>query len=78
LRVFADETGRQLRLEIEPGTWLVPHAGVLLVQVDIVDTGKDGYTFLRLDTGMNDIIRPAMYGAQHRIEVLNGAPKQAE
>lgn len=74
---FAAETGRKLRLEIEPGTWLVAHAGVLLAQViDIVDTGADGYTFLRLNTGMNDILRPSIYGAQHVIEVLSDAPEK--
>jgi diaminopimelate decarboxylase len=73
LRQYATLSGRQLHLEIEPGTWLVGHAGVLLSTVsDIVDTGADGHTFLRLDTGMNDIIRPSMYGAQHQIEVLSG------
>ncbi len=72
LEEFASDTGRKLQLEIEPGTWLVAHGGVLLASiVDIVDTGPDGHTFLRLNTGMNDIIRPSMYGAQHRIEVLN-------
>lgn len=72
LKEFARATGRELHLEVEPGTWLVAHAGVLLSKiVDIVDTGVDGHQFLRLDTGMNDIIRPSMYGAQHAIEVLN-------
>jgi diaminopimelate decarboxylase len=79
LSAFANTTGRKLHLEIEPGTWLVAHAGVLLAEVaDIVDTGADGHTFLRLNTGMNDIIRPSMYGAQHEIEVLNEAHEQAE
>jgi len=76
---FAETTGRQLHLEIEPGTWLVAHAGVLLAEIaDIVDTGADGHTFLRLNTGMNDIIRPSMYGAQHKLEVLNQAKNQTE
>lgn len=79
LQRFADRTGRKLRLEIEPGTWLVGHAGVLLAEVvDIVDTGDDGHTFLRLNTGMNDIARPGMYGAQHAIEVLNDATETAD
>ncbi|HET6622391.1 MAG TPA: hypothetical protein VFG56_00455 [Candidatus Saccharimonadales bacterium] len=74
LRAFADQTDRQLHLEIEPGTWLTGHSGVLLSQIqDIVDTGPDGHYFLRLDTGMNDFIRPSMYGAQHDIKVLNGS-----
>lgn len=79
LQTFAQKTGRQLRLEIEPGTWLVAHAGVLLAAIDdIVDTGRDGYAFLRLNTGMNDIIRPAMYGAQHDIQVLNSSEETEE
>lgn len=79
LQSFADETGRTLKLEIEPGTWLVAHAGVLLAAIDdIVDTGSEGYAFLRLNTGMNDIIRPAMYGAQHDIRVVNNATDEAE
>lgn len=79
LRAFADETGRKLKLEIESGRWLVAHAGILLARVDdIVDTGKSGHAFLRLNTGMNDIIRPAMYGAQHRIQVLNNSNEQAD
>ncbi len=72
LEAFAERTGRRLHLEIEPGTWLVAHAGSLVAEiVDIVDTGKEGYNFLRTNTGMNDILRPAIYGAQHHIRVLN-------
>lgn len=79
LKDFAIETGRQLQLEIEPGSWLVAHAGILLAIVDdIVDTGRDGYTFLRLNTGMNDIIRPAMYGSQHDIQVLNSSNEMVD
>lgn len=79
LTAFAQKTGRQLHLEIEPGTWLAGHAGVLLAEVaDTVDTGADGHAFLRLNTGMNDIIRPSMYGAQHELEVLNDADEKEE
>lgn len=77
LEDFSHATGRQLHLEIEPGTWLVAHAGTLLAEVaDIVDTGVDGHVFLRLNTGMNDIIRPSMYGAQHKIEALVDATEK--
>lgn len=72
LTKFANKAGRKLQLEIEPGTYLVANAGTLLTRVvDIVDTGRTGYTFVRLNTGMNDILRPSIYGAQHPIEVLN-------
>lgn len=77
LRRFAKDTKREIAFEVEPGTWLVGHAGVLLAEIaDMADTGPDGHTFLRLNTGMNDIIRPAMYGAQHEIDVLSDSDEQ--
>lgn len=78
LTAFAKRTGRKLQLEIEPGRWLVAHACSLVAEVvDIVDTGNEGYTFLRTNTGMNDFLRPAMYGAQHGIRILNSVQEQA-
>jgi diaminopimelate decarboxylase len=72
LEKFYQSTGRKLRLELEPGTFLVANAGILLSKVeDIVDTGRKGYSFLKLNTGMNDILRPSLYGAQHPIAMLN-------
>ncbi|MCC5841602.1 MAG: diaminopimelate decarboxylase [Opitutales bacterium] len=71
LRQFAEETGRQLRLEIEPGTYLVAKAAAILATVhDVVDTGTDGYRFIKLDAGMTEILRPSLYGAQHPIRIL--------
>ena len=68
LSAYKDRTGREIKLEIEPGTYLVANAAILIASVqDIADTGEDGYNFLKLDTGMNDILRPSMYGAQHPI-----------
>lgn len=76
---FAEACGRKLHLEIEPGTFLVANAGVLLCSVtDVVDTGGDGYVFIKTDTGMNDILRPALYGAQHPISLLPAAPRGEE
>lgn len=68
---FRARTGRALRLEIEPGTYLVANAGAVVATcVDVVDTGNDGYTFAKLDTGMTEVTRPSLYGAQHPITVL--------
>jgi diaminopimelate decarboxylase len=51
---------------------LVAHAGTLVAHIDdIVDTGEHGYTFIKLNTGMNDFLRTTLYGSQHRIEILN-------
>lgn len=73
-RSFAAKHGRKLRLEVEPGTYLVANAGALITTViDVVDTGRRGYKFLKVDTGMTEMLRPSMYGAQHPIEVVPAA-----
>jgi diaminopimelate decarboxylase len=71
LLAFRDRDGRALHLEIEPGTYLVANAGVVVATcVDVVDTGRGGYLFAKLDTGMPEVTRPSLYGAQHPIDVL--------
>ncbi len=70
-RAFAARHGRELRLELEPGTFLVANAGAVVATViDVVDTGRDGYRFIKLDTGMTEVLRPSLYGAQHPIGVV--------
>jgi len=71
---FAVETGRQIHLEVEPGTFLVANAGALLSRVqDVVSTGEGGYEFIKLDTGMTELLRPSIYGAQHPISLLQSS-----
>ena len=68
---FAQKTGRELRCEIEPWTSLIASAWVLITNViDVVGTWKNGFHFLKLNCGMNDILRPSMYGAQHPIDIM--------
>lgn len=74
-----DHNGRELRLEIEPGTYLLAMAGAIVSTVqDKVSTrspsnDNDGHVFLKLDSGMTDILRPSLYGAVHPITVLPGS-----
>lgn len=76
---FAEQYSRELKLEIEPGTFLVANGGSLLSRIqDTVDTGADGYRFLKLDTGMTEILRPSLYGARHPIHILQEQPAAAE
>lgn len=71
LIAFREREGRELHLEIEPGTYLVANAGyVVATCMDVVDTGEGGYLFAKLDTGMPEVTRPSLYGAQHPITVL--------
>lgn len=73
LREFHSRTGRNIKLEIEPGTFLAANAGSLLATVeDVVDTGAEGHVFMKLNTGMNDFARPVLHGSQHPIFILNG------
>jgi len=68
---FFQQHGRKLKLEIEPGTFLVANAGALVCTViDVVDTGPDGYRFIKVDSGMTELARPSMYGAQHPIVIV--------
>jgi diaminopimelate decarboxylase len=79
LVAFREREGRPLHLEIEPGTYLVANAGAIVATcIDVVDTGRDGYLFAKLDAGMPEITRPALYGAQHPITVLTACQEQAD
>jgi diaminopimelate decarboxylase/aspartate kinase len=60
---------RQLELWLEPGRYLVSAAGVLLARVTQVKL-KSGVRFVGIATGMNSLIRPALYGAYHEIANL--------
>lgn len=76
---FATETGRKLRLEVEPGTFLVANACSLVTTVqDVTSTGAEGYRFLKLDAGMTEILRPSMYGAQHPVIPLPDGDGEVE
>ncbi|MES2642771.1 MAG: bifunctional aspartate kinase/diaminopimelate decarboxylase [Myxococcota bacterium] len=55
-----------LALWLEPGRFLVAEAGVLLARVTQRKQKAD-VTFVGVDTGMNSLIRPALYGAWHEI-----------
>ncbi|MFA6029244.1 MAG: diaminopimelate decarboxylase [Elusimicrobiota bacterium] len=55
-----------LRLLLEPGRWLVGPAGLLLTKVLFRKSGG-GRRFLIVDAAMNDLLRPALYGAHHAI-----------
>jgi diaminopimelate decarboxylase len=64
--VLAELSELKAELQTEPGRWIVAHAGVLLAQVQYVK--ETPYrTFLVLDSGMNHLIRPALYQAHHQI-----------
>ncbi|HEX2163237.1 MAG TPA: bifunctional aspartate kinase/diaminopimelate decarboxylase, partial [Thermoanaerobaculia bacterium] len=58
-----------IELRLEPGRYLVSEAGVLLAPVTQVRR-RAGLVFVGLATGMNSLLRPALYGAWHPIHNL--------
>jgi diaminopimelate decarboxylase len=55
-----------LEVLLEPGRSLVGNAGILLTQVEYLKTGVDK-NFCIVNAAMNDLMRPALYGAHHAI-----------
>ncbi|MDX1741432.1 MAG: diaminopimelate decarboxylase [Rhodothermales bacterium] len=69
-RAFSGSYGRDVALWLEPGRYLVADSGVLLVEVNTVKTSH-GHTYVGTNSGMNHLIRPAMYGSYHEIANLS-------
>jgi diaminopimelate decarboxylase len=59
-------SGLDCKLVFEPGRLIVGNAGVLVTQVIYVKQGESK-SFLIVDTGMNDLVRPTLYDAWHDI-----------
>ncbi|GAB4141711.1 MAG: diaminopimelate decarboxylase [Planctomycetota bacterium] len=66
-----------LRPILEPGRYLVAEAGALLTRV-LGRKERGGKRFVLIDAGMNDLIRPALYGAEHPIvpAALGESPRE--
>ncbi len=59
-----------IQLWVEPGRFLVAQSGVLLASVTQIKY-KSGVCFVGIETGMNSLIRPALYGSFHQIVNLS-------
>jgi diaminopimelate decarboxylase len=58
--------GCEAQIQFEPGRFLVARSGVLLTQVQYIKKTPEK-TFVLCNSGMNHLIRPALYEAEHRI-----------
>lgn len=70
-----------LTLLLEPGRWIVGPAGVLLATVVDIKPRPAGGSFVIVDAGLTDLLRPALYGAWHGIEPVtprSGPPLEAD
>jgi diaminopimelate decarboxylase len=61
--------GRGLTLILEPGRVIVGNAGIMVTEVLYVKE-QGGKTFVVVDGGMNDLIRPALYGSYQGIQAV--------
>ncbi|MDH4121481.1 MAG: diaminopimelate decarboxylase [Deltaproteobacteria bacterium] len=65
-RAFQQDQGREVRMKLEPGRFLVAQSGTLLTRVTNLHHTPE-FRFVGTDSGMNHLIRPALYGAYHRV-----------
>lgn len=69
--------GHAVRMEIEPGRFLVAESGVLVAEVRAAKH-MGGNHFTLVDAGFNDLMRPAMYGSYHEISRIGQQPAGEE
>ena len=68
---------RGLRLVLEPGRYVIGHAGVLITRVIYVKA-MGAKTFVITDAGMNDLLRPSHYSSWHRVEPVERTGRRPE
>ena len=64
-----DAFGHALRLEIEPGRYLVAESGYLVTEICAIKRMGDN-TFYLVDAGFNNLARPILYGAYHPMSIV--------
>jgi len=65
------------KIILEPGRFIVGDAGLLLAKVSYIkESGSK--RFIILDAGMNDLIRPALYGARHTVRPVKAGKQPAQ
>lgn len=67
--IFEATKGLDLTLLCEPGRYMVANAGAFFTKV-LYEKNNDGKRFVIVDGGMNDLIRPSLYNAYHKIEAV--------
>ena len=72
-----DAFGHSVRLEIEPGRYLVAESGYLVAEVRAVKR-MGANTFYLLDAGFNNLARPILYGAYHPMSIAPADTRSTE
>jgi diaminopimelate decarboxylase len=68
-----EEFGHPLRLEIEPGRYLVAESGYLVTEIRAVKRQDDNIFYLA-DAGFNNLARPILYGSYHPMSIVRNSP----
>ena len=78
LKKFELEFKKKLKLIFEPGKFLVSDCGFFITKVNYIKSTKTK-DFLQVDSGLNHLLRPTLYGSHHEIiNLSNPAGKKKE
>ncbi len=75
-RRLEDSFSHKLRLEIEPGRYLVAESGYLVTEIRAIKQMGHN-TFYLVDAGFNNLARPILYGAYHPMSIVPGEDSAA-
>jgi len=67
--IFESTKGLDITLVCEPGRYMLANAGIFVTKV-LYEKNNDGKRFVIVDGAMNDLIRPSLYNAYHKIEAI--------
>jgi diaminopimelate decarboxylase len=67
--IFEATKGLDVTLLCEPGRYMLANAGIFVTKV-LYEKSNDGKRFVIVDGAMNDLIRPSLYNAYHKIEAM--------
>jgi diaminopimelate decarboxylase len=70
-RRLQERLGHPVRLEIEPGRYIVAESGYLVAEIRAIKRQDDNIFYL-LDAGFNNLARPILYGAYHPMSIVPG------
>ncbi len=75
--IFSALHGLDVTLICEPGRFMVGNSGYFLIRV-LYEKVNEGKRFIIVDGGMNDLLRPSLYNAYHKVEVLGKSGEESE
>ena len=75
--IFSTLYGLDVTIICEPGRFMVGNCGYFLTKV-LYEKMNEGKRFVIVDGAMNDLLRPSLYNAYHKVEVVGKSGKESE